>query len=217
MATNSSQSLLNESNAQKATANDLFAKSSWKDAIETYDKALSTCPNYLDYEIAVLRSNVAACHLKLEDWKEAVNAATASLDRLEKLQGKDGENATNEEEPKAEEEADEEIISVGATKAEDVSKKGKREADIERIRGKALMRRAKARSELGGWASLQGAEEDYKILSQMKDLPAADKKVVQRQLMQLPARTKAAQEKEMGEMMGKLKQVSVSGPMTPQY
>ena len=119
MATNSSQSLLNESNAQKATANDLFAKSSWKDAIETYDKALSTCPNYLDYEIAVLRSNVAACHLKLEDWKEAVNAATASLDRLEKLQGKDGENATNEEEPKAEEEADEEIISVGATKAED--------------------------------------------------------------------------------------------------
>jgi len=217
MATNSSQSLLNESNAQKATANDLFAKSSWKDAIETYDKALSTCPNYLDYEIAVLRSNVAACHLKLEDWKEAVNAATASLDRLEKLQGKDVENATNEEEPKAEEEADEEIISVGATKAEDVSKKGKREADIERIRGKALMRRAKARSELGGWASLQGAEEDYKILSQMKDLPAADKKVVQRQLVQLPARTKAAQEKEMGEMMGKLKQVSVSGRMTPQY
>ena len=142
-----------------------------------------------------------------------MNAATASLDRLEKLQEKDGGELPKEAEPKVEEEeADEEIISVGATKAEDVSKKGKKDADIERIRGKALMRRAKARSELGGWASLQGAEEDYKLLSQMKSLPAADKKIVQRQLLQLPARTKAAQEKEMGEMMGKLKQVSISNP-----
>lgn len=140
-----------------------------------------------------------------------MKAATASLDALDKLQGKDGQEGAKEEEPKAtEEDADEEIISIGATKAENVSIKGKRETDIERIRGKALMRRAKARSELGGWASLQGAEDDYKLLSQMKDLPVADKKIVQRQLVQLPARTKAAQEKEMGEMMGKLKQVSIS-------
>jgi hypothetical protein len=42
----------------------------------------------------------------------------------------------------------------------------------------------------------------------MPNLSAPDKKIVQKQLQLLPARTKAAQEKEMGEMMGKLKQVS---------
>lgn len=42
----------------------------------------------------------------------------------------------------------------------------------------------------------------------MTFLSAADKKVVQRQLLLLPPRTKKAQEEEMGEMMGKLKEVS---------
>jgi hypothetical protein len=153
------QSLLNESNTQKAAANDLFAKSEFKDAIESYNKALSTCPNYLDYEIAVLKSNIAACHLKVEDWKEAVKAAAAALDGLDRLQGKVGDGKKDEFDLKEpEEEADEEIISEGATKAEDTSDKGKREADIERIRTKALMRRARANSELGGWAALQSAE-----------------------------------------------------------
>ncbi|KAH6676328.1 tetratricopeptide repeat protein-like protein 1 [Halenospora varia] len=199
-------SLLSESNAQKTSANELFAKSSFQDAIETYDQALATCPNYLDYEIAVLKSNIAACHLKLEDWKEAVKAATAALDGLDNLQGKGQDGAEKKGEVKeAEEEADEEIVSEGATKAEDTSAKGKREADIERIRGKALMRRGKARSELGGWSNLQGAEEDYKTLSNMQNLSAADRKIVNLQLKALPPRTKAAQEKEMGEMMGKLK------------
>ncbi|KAH8795449.1 tetratricopeptide repeat protein-like protein 1 [Hyaloscypha finlandica] len=202
------QSLLQESNAQKATANELFAKASFQDAIETYDKALSTCPNYLDYEIAVLKSNIAACHLKLEDWKEAVKAATAALDGLDKLQGRTSKaKEVDEEGVKAVEEVDEEIISDGATKAEDTSDKGKREADIERIRCKALMRRARARSELGGWSSLQAAEEDYKTLSQMPNLPSGDRKIVLQQLNQLPPRTKAAQEKEMGDMMGKLKEL----------
>lgn len=139
----------------------MFAKLSFKEAIETYDKALSTCPNYLDYEIAVLKSNIAACYLKLEDWKEAVKAATAALDGLDRLQGRDG-GKTKEikpEEVEEVEEADEEIISAGATNAEDTSNKGKRETDIERIRVKALLRRARARSELGGWSSLAGAEE----------------------------------------------------------
>jgi hypothetical protein len=39
----------------------------------------------------------------------------------------------------------------------------------------------------------------------MKNLSTADMKIVQRQLIQLPPRTKAAQEKEMADMMGKLK------------
>ncbi|KAL2070604.1 hypothetical protein VTL71DRAFT_13630 [Oculimacula yallundae] len=202
--------LVEESNTVKKEANDLFARSSFQDAIATYDKALATCPNYLEYEIAVLKSNVAACHLKLEDWKEAVKAASAALDGLDRLQGRGKEEASKEEGDNVkveEEEADEEIVSAGAAKAEDTSDKGKREADIERIRGKALMRRARARSELGGWSSLQGAEEDYKTLAKMSNLSAADRKIVQRQLVQLPPRTKAAQEKEMGEMMGKLKEL----------
>jgi hypothetical protein len=126
----------------------------------TYDQALSTCPNYLDYEIAVLKSNIAACHLKLEDWKEAIKAATAALDGLDRLQGKNRDGETkNGSKGVNDEEVDEEIVSEGATKAEDTSQGGKREADIERIRGKALMRRARARSEMGGWAALAGAEE----------------------------------------------------------
>lgn len=42
----------------------------------------------------------------------------------------------------------------------------------------------------------------------MPNLPPGDRKIVQQQLKQLPPRTKAAQEKEVGEMMGKLKEVS---------
>jgi hypothetical protein len=108
----------------------------------------------------VLKSNIAACHLKLEDWKEAIKAATAALDGLDRLQGRTGDGKDKGKDgASVEEEADEEIISAGAAKAEDTSDPGKREADIERIRAKALLRRARARSEQGGWASLQGAEE----------------------------------------------------------
>jgi hypothetical protein len=164
-----------------------------------------------------------------------VDEATKAIDGLDKLQGRGKyEKKEGEEEVKVqvleEEEADEEIISEGATKAEDVSAQGKREADIDRIRAKALMRRARARSEIGGWSTLSGAEEgmcismgvtgvtrvmwraftktirlDYKVLSQMKNLSAGDMKIIRQQLIQLPPRTKAAQEKEMAEMMGKLK------------
>jgi hypothetical protein len=109
----------------------------------------------------VLKSNIAACHLKLEDWKEAVKAATAALDGLDKLQGRTAKEEEGDSDgvKAVEDEADEEIVSEGATTAEDTSAKGKRDADIERIRCKALMRRARARSEQGGWSNLQSAEE----------------------------------------------------------
>ena len=84
----------------------------------------------------------------------------------------------------------------------------KRRDDILRIRAKALMRRARAKSELGGWSNLAGAEEDYKLLSTMTNLSPADRRIVQTQLRILPPRTKAAQEQEMNEMWGKLKDVS---------
>jgi len=183
------------------------------------------CPNYLDYELAVLKSNIAACHLKLDEWKEAINSATDALKGLDKVSDKEKdepEKADDGSKPctgdnKEEEDVEEEIVSAGASKAAPaLSKEGddaeaakrKREEDILRIRAKALMRRARARSELGGWSNLAGAEDDYKALSTMTNLSAADRRIVQKQLRELPPRTKAAQEKEVGEMWGKLKDVS---------
>jgi hypothetical protein len=48
---------------------------------------------------------------------------------------------------------------------------------------------------------------DYKTLSQMNNLSPADRKLVQQQLLSLTPRIKTAQEKEVGDMMGKLKEV----------
>lgn len=108
----------------------------------------------------MLKSNIAACHLNLKDWKAAVKSATEALESLDKL--KDG--AEVEEVDEGKEEADEEIVSEGAKRAEKVQVvKSSRKDDIERIRAKALMRRARARAESGGWSSLQGAEEGMSI------------------------------------------------------
>jgi hypothetical protein len=158
---------------------------------------------------------VAACHLKLEEWKECIKSATESIDELEKLdpskkkQSPKSESDNDGEADKAEEEeeAEEEIISAGAVKSEDTSEAAQKAADIQRIRSKALLRRARARSEAGGWANLSGAEEDYKALSAMPNLSPQDRKVVLRQLQLLPPRVKEAQEREMADMMGKLKQL----------
>lgn len=179
------------------------------------------CPNYLDYELAVLRSNIAACHLKLEEWKEAVSNATSALDGLDRLEQQETEKAKTEAEAetaKAAEadEAEEEIISSGAAQAGPAlstnpdaeaieAARQKRQDDITRIRAKALMRRARARSELAGWSNLEGAIEDYKRLAAMSNLTTSDAKIVQAQLRVLPARAKAAQEKETAEMWAKLK------------
>ncbi|OBT88294.1 hypothetical protein VE02_03421 [Pseudogymnoascus sp. 03VT05] len=209
--------LLRESNELKAAANEKFAAGEYGAAIKNYAEAISSCPNYLFYERAVLNSNVAACHLKLEEWKETVKAASESVDDLDRLNPTKANDNKKENRPKGEdgkeiveaqeEEADEEIVSVGAASAENTSEAARRKTDIERIRSKALLRRARARSEMGGWSALGGAEEDYKELSKMSNLSPADRKVIQRQLILLPPRTKAAQEKEMGDMMGQLKQL----------
>jgi hypothetical protein len=49
----------------------------------------------------------------------------------------------------------------------------------------------------------------------MPDLSPTDRKVVQKALAALPGKIKAAQEKEMGEMMGKLKDVSSTHAYPP--
>ncbi|KAI1775757.1 hypothetical protein F4818DRAFT_414855 [Hypoxylon cercidicola] len=210
-------SLLEESNDKKSEANALFSSAKYENAITKYEEAASVCPHYLDYELAVLKSNIAACHLKLEQWKEAVKAATDSIDGLDRLEKSEASREPNEEEGKKkdteEDDAEEEIVSSGAQKSAPAPKqesvsdiiRRKRQEDIRRIRAKALMRRARARSELGGWSNLSSAEEDYKVLSTMTNLTPADRKIVQTQLRILPPRTKAAQEKEMSEMWGKLK------------
>ncbi|KAI1205797.1 uncharacterized protein F4807DRAFT_470606 [Annulohypoxylon truncatum] len=191
--------------------------SKYENAITKYEEATSICPHYLDYELAVLKSNIAACHIKLDQWKEAIKSATDAIDglsRLEKAEASEEQNAEEKHKNNVENDGvEEEIVSSGAQKSASVIKeespaevmRRKRQDDILRIRAKALMRRARARSELGGWSNLAGAEEDYKILSAMTNLSGADRKIVQTQLKILPQRTKAAQEKEMSEMWGKLK------------
>ncbi|KAK3503164.1 hypothetical protein B0T13DRAFT_446430 [Neurospora crassa] len=197
---------------EAAKANALFTSGKYDAALNRYDEAIAVCPNYLDYPLAVLRSNVAACHLMLEAWKDAVTHATKALDLLDKLEREDKLAAEKEEKEK--EDVEEEIVSAGAAKAgpavpvtetEAQIARQKRLEDIARIRAKALLRRARARSELGGWSTLEGAIEDYKKLSAMTNLTATDRKLVQAQLRALPPRAKAAQEKETAEMWGKLK------------
>ena len=200
--------MLEESHAQKTIANNFFASSQYSQAIGEYDKALSSCPNYLDYEVAVLKSNIAACHLKLEDWKVAVDSATAALDALDRLLPKKKIEAKGDEAGK--DEGVVEIEGEGAEAEEELKKlemSDQRRDDILRIRSKALMRRAKAKSEQGGWGNLQGAEDDYKALAQLPALPPQDNKIVQTALRSLPPRITAAKDKEMGDMMGKLKEL----------
>ncbi|KAI0396050.1 hypothetical protein F5Y17DRAFT_152694 [Xylariaceae sp. FL0594] len=216
--------LLDESNEKKTKANKLFASSKFEGAISKYEEAAAICPHYLDYELAVLKSNVAACHLKLEQYEDAVKSATEALESLkrsekvveEELELAEKETRRKKKEQREEDEPEEEIISAGARNSgpaivqeepQDPAQAAaeKKREDIRRIRAKALMRRGRARSELGGWSNLSGAEEDYKTLSNMKNLSGADEKVVREQLRRLPTRIKEAQEKEMAEMWGKLK------------
>ncbi|CAL8578572.1 hypothetical protein XPA_004339 [Xanthoria parietina] len=234
--------LLAESNADKSTANELFKSAQYSQAISVYDRALGAVPNYLEYEIAVLKSNVAACHLKLSDWKAAVEEATKSLEALDRLETppasksddddddddevKDSDGApsrppghgkgldkhlhhhaaapTTDHDGGVVELADDEENEAEALQK--IEKDDRRKDDIRRIRTKALMRRARAKSEQGGWGNLQGALEDYQTLSPLSSsLAPSDAKIVNTALRSLPARVAAAKETEMGEMMGKLK------------
>ncbi|KAK4191913.1 Tetratricopeptide repeat protein 1 [Podospora australis] len=206
--------MLADSNTHKTEANILFTSGKYDLAINKYDEAVAVCPNYLDYELAVLRSNISACNLKLEEWKEAVKNATSALDSLDRVEQKEKEQDAQTKPKDGDSDVEEvETVSAGAAKAgppirEDdpaEAARRKRQDDIARIRAKALMRRARGRSELGGWSNLEGAIEDYKRLSGMTNLSPADKRLVQAQLRALPPRAKAAQEKETAEMWAKLK------------
>lgn len=154
--------------------------------------------------------------MKLQDWKAAVDSATASIDCLERCLPKPNKAEDGDANPGPENKEDAVVELSGDDEDEETKQLEKlqqedsRRQAVKRIRAKALMRRARAKTELSGWANLQGAEEDYKELAAMDNLPPSDQKIVQKGLRELPARIQVAREKEMGEMMGKLKDVSTS-------
>ena len=210
--------LVDESNVLKQSGTASFTKSDFSSAISLYDQALASLPNYLDYELAVLKSNISACHLKLNDWKAAIDAATAALECLEHvLPSPKAPKATRSgEDQTAEAEADTDTVveldddgdDSLATQLKELEISDQRRTDVLRIRSKSLLRRAKARSNLSSWSELAGAEEDYKVLLApplFPALPLSDKRVVQEAMRDLPGKVKEAREKEVGEMMGKLK------------
>ncbi|PWY68428.1 tetratricopeptide repeat protein 1 [Aspergillus heteromorphus CBS 117.55] len=204
--------LLEESHSIKVEANKLFTAGVYDQAISSYDRALSYCPNYLDYEIAVLHSNIAACHLKSEDWKACIDSASACIERLNKVIPPATADADSGKGKQKEESGDGDAVveitgddEEAEKELERLQKLDDRKRDVMRIRGKALMRRARAKMQSSGWGSLQGAEEDYKELAGMNNLSADDRRVVQKALRELPGKINQAREKEMGEMMGKLK------------
>ncbi|KAK5258084.1 hypothetical protein LTR40_008614 [Exophiala xenobiotica] len=258
--------MLASSHDLKSQANTQFSKQDYTSAISTYDRALAELPSYLDYEMAVLQSNIAACHLKLEQWKEAIDSCEKGLEGLEremptkpkqkaqartqktkksknsdkdKPKDKDATNGTQrpsrgrlnsdtesdssssspvispekddqeDEDDKVVElppDADEAASTLAALQLSDA-----RKSDIHRIRTKLLLRRGRARSCLDPqtWSNLSAALEDYKTLQQTPEyfnaLPPSDQKTVRQALVSLPPKVSAAKDREVADMMGKLK------------
>lgn len=206
--------LLDESNTEKASANKAFTTGEYSGAIQSYEKALAICPSYLEYDIAVLRSNIAACHLKLAEWKQAVESATKALDALDRL---DPPPIPENKDPRLENGTEDRSNGGGVINEIDDSTEILLDAltrtnhsinDVHKLRTKALLRRAKARHGVGGWASLQGALEDYQAVSKPPNqLSSLDMKAVIAALKKLPQELEEAKNTEMADMMGKLKQL----------
>jgi tetratricopeptide (TPR) repeat protein len=202
--------LLEESNTEKSSANKAFTTGEYSGAIQSYEKALAVCPTYLEYDIAVLRSNIAACHLKLEEWKQAVESATKALEALDRLDPPPIKEKDEREESNGNSgggivgEVDDttEVLLDALTRTNHTIN------DVHKLRTKALLRRAKARHEVGGWASLQGSLEDYQALAKPPNqLSSLDMKAVIAALKKLPQELEEAKNAEMADMMGKLKQL----------
>jgi tetratricopeptide (TPR) repeat protein len=197
--------LLEESNTEKVLANKTFTSGEYNGAIQGYEKALAVCPSYLEYDIAVLRSNIAACHLKLEEWKQAVESATRALEALDRIDPPAPKETGKDEAGSG---TIAEISDTTEVYLDALTRTSHTINDVHKLRTKALLRRAKARHEVGGWASLQGALEDYQALSKPPhQLSSLDLKTVQAALRKLPGQLDEAKNTEMADMMGKLKQL----------
>jgi len=210
------------SSSLKTAANAQFAASDYTSALSTYDRAVAALPSYLDYELAVLQSNIAACHIRMGQWKEAVESCERALEGLERelpMPNKVKSTARSEDEPAApkEDAKEDEVVElqddedeVAALQKLNIS--DSRKADVQRIRTKTLLRRARAKSSIEPvtWSNLSGALEDYTLLSTpeyFSKLPPSDQKTVRVGMATLPAKVSEAKEKEVGEMMGKLKEL----------
>lgn len=246
-------SLLAASTDLKSTGNSLFGNASFAEAIQTYDKALASCPAYLDYELAVLRANIAACHLKLSEWKEAVEQATKSLECLDRLDPlpkpvKEDDSREEKADSKTAEEQQRtgepilnshgrprpapvrpvparpaapaaqtqppgtitELDDTAVTAMEALALSGHTYSEVQKLRIKALMRRANASSSLNTWSSLQTASEDYNLLLSPKLQPSLspnDTRTVKTAMAGLAPRLEEAKKREVDEMMGKLKEL----------
>jgi hypothetical protein len=148
--------------------------------------------------------------LKLEEWKQAVESAIQALEALDRI------------DPPVQKESDKDGSKEGATGGgaiaeiddttelylDALTRTNHTINDVHKLRTKALLRRAKARHEVGGWASLQGSLEDYQALSKPPhQLSSLDQKAVQAALRKLPMQLDEAKNTEMADMMGKLKQL----------
>lgn len=149
-----------------------------------------------------------------------MDSATTSLERLDNIIPQEASASdSNNSKGKAKDSGDantDAVVEISGDDEEEelerLQKLDERKKNVLRIRAKALMRRAKAKMQLGGWGNLQGAEEDYKALESMENLPPEDMRIVKKTLRELPERIGKAREKEMAEMMGKLKEVSNFSP-----
>ncbi|KAK5100897.1 hypothetical protein LTR70_001066 [Exophiala xenobiotica] len=153
------EEMVEASHSLKAAANKQFAGKDYSSAISTYDKALAELPAYLDYELAVLQSNIAACHLQLKEWKEAVESAERGLDNLErelpmpkpkadkrkKDSSKQPDGQSDDNDSKIIELPDDQDDEQTTQLLQNLTVSDKHKSDITRIRTKLLLRRARAK------------------------------------------------------------------------
>jgi hypothetical protein len=149
-------SLVAESDTLRKSANNLFTVSDFTGAITGYERALAQLPSYLDFEIAVLRSNITACFLQLKEWKSCIEQADKGLQCLEEYEKEEADSESKGQEDRIVEVADDEVVEEGIV--EEVRARHTKD-EVQKIRIKLLLRRAKARVETGGWAALNGAVE----------------------------------------------------------
>jgi hypothetical protein len=159
--------MLADSRAIRSSSNSLFAISDYDGAMAGYERALAALPAYLEYETAVLRANMAACFVKMKEWKRVVEEADRGLDSLGDWE-KEKERPLVEDEDAAEpRDGTASDGGPGQTEAQGTKNSDAEPSheDVCRIRSKLLLRRAKAGVEMGGWAALQRSLEGKHLRS----------------------------------------------------
>lgn len=89
----------------------------------------------------------------LKDWKAAVNSATKALECLQRL------DPVSERKKGDAGGVVEEVDDATAEKIENLEKSGHTRDEVQKLRIKAYLRRAKANCEIGGWGALAAADE----------------------------------------------------------